>query len=89
MSGNGLGYSEFKEGNVLPNPPVKGTEGGSDQNALKSNQVGGKKKGKRTMKGGNCGLKSVAPSMNGGKKKKCKTAKKSKTAKKRRMFFFW
>lgn len=91
MSGNGAGYSEFKAGNVLPNYPVKGTEGGADQNALKSNQVGGKNskgkksKGKKTMKGGNgsCGAKTeVAAVMNGGKKHR----KSKRRTNKRRSF---
>jgi hypothetical protein len=96
MSGNGIQYSEFKSGSVLPNPSVKGTEGGADQNALKSNQVGGKKskkesKGKKTMKGGqgSCGSKGGVPSevapvvvMNGGKKHR----KSKKRTNKRRSF---
>jgi len=91
MSGNGIQYSEFKSGSVLPNPPVKGTEGGADQNALKSNLVGGKKskkgsKGKKTMKGGDgsCGAKGGVPptGMMGGKKHR----KSKKRTNKRRSF---
>lgn len=90
MSGNGAGYSEFKAGNVLPNHPVKGTEGGADQNALKSHQVGGKNSkgkksnGKKTMKGGNgsCGAKTEVAVMNGGKKHR----KSKRRTNKRRSF---
>jgi len=94
MSGNGSGYSNFTPGpdNVLPNPPVKGTEAGHDQMSMISRAVGGKKmrkirKSAKILKGGSsCSGKpnytAIQSTMMGGKKSK-KTMKKSrKTMKK-------
>lgn len=95
MSGNGSGYSNFTPGpdNVLPNPPVKGTEASSSQFDMISRAVGGKKmrKSAKKVKGGSsCSGKpnysAIQSTMMGGKKSKKsmrKTMKKSrKTMKK-------
>jgi len=94
MSGNGSGYSNFTPGpdNVLPNPPVKGTEAGCDQMSMISKAVGGKKmrkmrKSAKLLKGGSsCSGKPnssiIQSAMMGGKKSKKYMKKTRKTMKK-------
>jgi len=98
MSGNGSGYSEYKEGDALPVPPVKGTEGGHDQLGLISKSVGGKSRKlkkllkSKTVGGDGCPLAKhtdASITMSGGKKSK-KTNKRRKTKRStKKMFFFW
>jgi hypothetical protein len=91
MSGNGSGYSNFTPGpdNVLPNPPVKGTEAGCDQFDMISRAVGGKKMRKSTkmLKGGSsCSGKpnysTIQAAMMGGKKSKSSMKKSRKSMRK-------
>jgi hypothetical protein len=93
MSGNGSGYSEYKEGDALPVPPVKGTEGGPEQLGLISKSVGGKSRKlnkllkSKTVGGDGCPLAKHMDStitLTGGKKKASKANKTNKRRKTKR-----